>query len=415
MINFILFFFTGVFLIKKFFRHNFFLKKYLIIYFFFKLTFSFTFFYFGFIDFLGDSFQIFEFGDSSVYHEFGSKLKEFWIFGDLFTVPIEMVYDLEQIGFGYIVGLIYYFFGSNPLNVIGVLNLMVLVVLFFFNRLAVNLYPTNNKIDRGVILLSVSPMLLSVSSVMYKDVFIVVFFLGSVFCINRLFENGLNPLRFFLLILFLFILSTLRISFVWLLGAFMLVKLLWSINEIKFLSFRSIFTFLTIITLFIYSLNNYSNVAISLIDSMQQADGLGGKFMTGSMGSINRSNFIFAIPLKVVYVLLIPFPWLQSQGFFTAYLEQILYILDSIYLITIILLVGQYKNIKVSDRKSYIILVLGVLLQIVFMFFPTRRYLLVLEPILLLMIIPFVPNLFIFFKKFMILFFLMLILNVVLA
>lgn len=414
MINLLLFLLVGIILIEKLFSQRFYLKKYLKIYFLFKIFFSFIYFYFGFIEKTGVTFQIFEFGDSHTYHEFGNDLKVYWLYGDLFTVPSEFFLKLEQIGFGYIVGLIYYFIGDNPLNVIGVLNLSIVFLFFLIYKLSTELSYTVNQIDKGIILLSLSPMLFSISSVMYKDIFIAVFFLASLFSINQFFKKGLKLIPIFYSILFILILSSLRISFVWLLICYMLLKLLTNAsNKINNTLFKKI-TIASIIFIFvIYYFFNNSNVALSMINTMQQAEGQGGKFMSGSMGMINSSNFFYAIPLKIIYVLLIPFPWVQSQESKIGYLEQFLYIFDSVYLITILFYLKYNSGIKMKSVKNYFFLIAGILLQISFMYFPSRRYLFIIEPILILLLIPILPNFKFIFKKYLFFFFLMLIVNMI--
>ena len=113
--------------------------------------------------------ELFEYGDSHLYHKVALIYIDEWNKGELFSNPLEIATLLTQWGYGYFLAIVYYFFGPYP--EIGILfnDLFYLIMIIYCRKMYLN-YGADLKLStNGMFVVSFMPILWQVSSTLTKD------------------------------------------------------------------------------------------------------------------------------------------------------------------------------------------------------------------------------------------------------
>lgn len=333
-------------------------------------------------------------GDHHWHHKVGQDLAAFWTWRTLGQVPDYLALQVEQIGYSYFLGILYFITG--PLPETGILfNSLLAFILCILGYKLFLLSGMETKYARtGLLFLFLFPMLWWTSSGLLKDPLVFVVLTGYVVCILSLIRKFKMTIAI-LAGLLLIALVALRFAYLFVGFFIIFIGYLWIShkgNILKKLIFLLSFAFF--LPILIVILNHLELYKLDPLDFSSyfsyffDAERVGGRFMTEGLGQqINLQNFWYALPAKSLYIMTIPFPWFGGDSL-VARVEYLILHMDSIYFITVVVgCVITYlyrKNLLISKERWFLLLIgLTVFVLPLFHPWPTRRHIAVSIPFFL--------------------------------
>lgn len=375
------------------------IKHFLILWIVLKIIFAIVYFDTLFVSRIGNAVTITEYGDSYWHHRVAVNYFEHWSDGKLFTNPTEVTSLVEQWGYDYFLGLLYYITGPLPETGIILNSFLALIFCLLGYRLFILAGLSQKDAQIGLIILSFSPVLWIVSSYLYKDSLLFVVVLACAVEILKILKEFKIP-RILVVMILLGLLIPLRYSYIFVMFLMIVLGSIYlktkSLGK-KFFVFVSYCLLLLLFSVLIdrFALLRSGGIIdmVSYIQTSLQVDTSGGYFMTQGLGrNIGVDNFYYVLPAKAVYILMIPFPWFGGQSI----VDQAEYLfghLDAIYYFSLLAAVGLaflYREKVPISKEQKLLLLVGLLFFLIplFMFFPARRYVAVCVPFFMVYALP---------------------------
>lgn len=374
-----------------------------------SLTYFDSFFVIGGID--GDVSVRGNYGDSSLYHQRAldiASLLSLQIESLLGKLHVCLEYEgLQgniqmlnarsgaQWGYPLLLGVVYLVAGDNPLVAIVANALLMFFTIVVFAKLFIACHLPATQVRIAVWLLLLWPGLWAWSSLLYKDALLYFLVSLALLYIARILRSpALGAWVGFLICLGL--LLPVRYSYV----APLVVAIIFGRSFIPAgdgaprgfwldLSIRIVLAAFVLVVLdgLFGFLTNYPSILYSL-KGLLEIEPTGGRFMS-AQSSIVPTTFggIALIPLRIIYVLLIPFPWfggtfpLEKFDFTVWHADALL----GMWLISAAAIVGiSCRSFKI-DRLQVLLLLVGLIYLALpaFFYWPDRRYTTIAMPILL--------------------------------
>jgi len=365
-----------------------------------KLFLGLAYFNYTFVSYEENIATIYKYGDSFFHHQIAMGYSQYWLEGNLFKNPNYLSPQVEQWGYDYFLGILYYVTG--PLPEIGIIinNFLFLVFCLLSYKLFIIANLSYKDATSGLIILSFAPGLWLWSSYLYKESLLFVVVITSMLGILKMIKEF--KLKWLLLLIVLqILLLTLRYSYVFVIIIMFLVALFY-IKTVR-VDFSKRLAIILLYCLFLFlliictsQLNFYKFGILDVltyINSGLKIETSGGRFMTQGLGkSININNFFYVLPTKALYILVEPFPWFSAHSF----VKLVAYVfshMDAIYYFSLLIAVALafVNGRKISTTKEQkLLLLIGVSFFVIplFMFFPTRRYISVCIPFLMAYALP---------------------------
>lgn len=335
-----------------------------------------------------------QYGDHHWYNKVAQDLAAFWTWGTVGQIPGFLASQVEQIGYPYFLGFLYFITG--PLPETGILfNSLLAFILCILGYKLFLLSGMETKYARtGLLFLFLSPMLWWTSSGLLKDPLVFVVLTSYVVCILSLIRKfKINTV--ILAGLLLIALVPLRFAYFFIAVFITFIGYLWLSrrgNIVRKFGFLLCLVFLLAILVAI--LNHLGLYKFDPLDfgsyffAFYGAEPVGGRFMVeGSSHQIYLHNFWYALPAKALYISTIPYPWFGGDSL-VARAEYLISHMDSVYFITVVVAcVITYlhrKKILIS-KERWALLFIGLIIFIIPLFHqePTRRHIAVSIPFFL--------------------------------
>jgi len=322
-------------------------------------------------------------GDHHWYHKVGQDLASFWTLETVGQVPDFLYLQIEQIGYPYFLGILYFITG--PLPETGILfNSLLAFILCILGYKLFLLSGMETKYARtGLLFLFLFPMLWWTSSGLLKDPLMFVVLTGFVVCILSLIRK-FKIKTAILSGLLLFALAPLRFAYFFV--AIVATLILWISrrgNMVKKLKFLLLFAFL--LPILVGILNHMGLYKFDPLDFVSyffyfyEGERMGGRFMVEGLGQqINLQNFWYAIPVKALYIMAIPFPWFGGDTL-VARTEYLISHIDSLYFITVIIacvITYLYRRKILISKERWALFYIGLIIFMLILFhpWPSRRH-----------------------------------------
>jgi len=359
----------------------------------------------------GDMTVMGNYGDSSLHHQRAVNIASLFslqidsLLGKLhvclqyegFQGNIQMLNALSGAQWGYplFLGVVYLVVGNNPLVGIVANALLMFFTIVVFAKLFIACRLPATQVRVAVWLLLLWPGLWAWSSLLYKDALLYFLVSLTLLFITRILRSPTTGAWAGFLTCVCLILPV-RYSYV----APLVVAIIFGRSFIPApdgasrgfwhdLSIRILlaaFALIVLDSLFGY-LTNYPSILYS-VKGLLELQPTGGRFMSGQ-SSLIPSTFgaIALLPLRLIYILLIPFPWfggtfpLERFDFTVWHTDAIV----GVWLVSATAIVGIfYRSFKIS-RLSVLFLLVGLIYLVipVFFYWPDRRYTTIAMPILL--------------------------------
>lgn len=327
---------------------------------------------------------IIQYGDHHWYHEVGRGLAASWTWETLGQVPDFLASQLEQIGYGYILGILYFITGPLPETGILFNSLLAFILCILGYKLFLLSGLETRYAGTGLLSLFLFPMLWWTSSGLLKDPLVFVVLTAYIVCVLSLIRKfkiktailaglliiALVPLRLGYFIVAVFITF---FGYLWISHG----------NIVKKLKFLLFFVFLLPILVGILNhLKLYKSDPLdfsSYFFYFYEGEPLGGRFMVeGSSQQINLQNIWYALPAKSIYIMTVPFPWFGGDSLVERF-EHLIYHMDSLYFVTVIVAcVITYlyrKKILISKERQFLLFIGLILFSASLVTsYPTHRY-----------------------------------------
>ena len=198
------------------------LRRYLKLWLFVKIILGIIYFNSFFVERSLNETKIVEYGDSFTHHNVATSYFEYWLDGELFINPIEVTYQVEQWGYNYFVGVLYFITGPIPEVAIIVNSFLALILCLLGYKLFIIASSSPKQASYGTVFFSLSPILWSLSSLIYKDMLLFVIILICIIQIYKLMHK-VEIDSFLLLIFLLPILLVMRYSYLFVVLSFMVL------------------------------------------------------------------------------------------------------------------------------------------------------------------------------------------------
>ena len=378
----------------------------------------------------GDSVTIKAYGDSYIHHKVAVMLMNHWskeLINPIVASHLSGQF-VEQWGYSFFLSLLYSVTGPMPETGIIANGLLGFLTCLLGYKLFLLAGLSRPQAFAGLLILFLSPILWLWGSLLYKDSLLYLIVVTCTVLILRLFDN-FQPWRLVALVVLLLVLIPIRYSFT----IPLVVLLTFGSFYFRPLNVRYAFALFAIGCLTLSLLNwsmNYFNIhhetagvsseivqpkpaggsseVVSLksvgqhfvTNIVEAAAGImeskptGGRFMESIIGSQPTwTNFMYVLPARAFYILMIPMPWFGGQSV----QEQIDYVLshvDAVFYFSLIaamaLLTFNRGRIPIS-RTRYLLLGMGLLYFAVPLFFfsPARRYVSISVPFFLAYAMPY--------------------------
>lgn len=363
-----------------------------------KLIFGIIYFSSLYINRVGNLTTIVEYGDNFTHHYVAEAYSNFWKYGQFLSNPIEISSNIEQWGYSYFLGIIYYVTGPLPEVAVMINGFLALILCLLCFKLFNYTKASQIEVRTGVVFLSLMPMLWSLSSMIYKDMLLFTIVLLITILTFKL-KNKIGVSSLLILFALLIPIFLIRYSYFFVMLAFFILGNI-TLRGKKIRNFLLIVPFMLIALIFVenFSLLNLGGFwdVWEYIKKSQMMDSQGGNFMVQSFGMINKTNFLIAIPLKSFYLLLIPFPWFQGNTLIV-FIDHFFQNIDSLYcLIAVFFVIVTIMNRKIAiiNKERKLLLLIAVIFFCIplFMFYPSRRYITIALPFFIAFSLPLLQN-----------------------
>lgn len=344
------------------------------------------------------SLEIYQYGDSFTHHNAAVKYFELWNDGKLFEISNSISSQVEQWGYEYFLGSIYFITGPLPETGVIINSFLFLLLCLLSYKIFILTGISQKNSEIGLVFLSLSPLLWLLSSLLYKELLLFVIILISFICILKL-TKGYGIKWLLCMLIFQIPLLTLRYSYVFAIDILLLIALFYS----RQINLRRRIIVIVICGLFLLAFINFTSHFrmycykitdfFKFVSSSMKIPSLGGAFMTKGLGrAITIDNFYYVIPAKAIYILMIPFPWFGGNSL----VERIDYICSHIdaflylsLLTAVVFTFMQRKRIPLTKEQNLAVLAgIGFLIIPLFMYWPSRRYISICVPFLMAYALP---------------------------
>lgn len=366
-----------------------------------KLILSLVYFNSAFVSYEGNVVTVDNYGDNLTHHQVAVDYSQYWSEGNLFKNPKYLSSKVEQWGYDYFLGLLYYITGPLPEVGIIINNFLFLIFYLFSYKLFIiaNL-PYKDSIS-GLLILLFAPNLWLWSSFLYKEALLYVVVIISIYEILKV-TKEFKLKSLLLLIILQSLLITLRYSYVFIIIVIFFIASFYSMfnekvnfpKKLKIILLSCLFLFILIIVTTRYDFYKYGIIeGFAYIKSGLKIRSMGGNFMTQGLGkSINVNNFFYVLPARALYIIMEPFPWFSARSF-ARIVDHTFRHMDTIYylslLATVVLTFINRQKISITKEQKLLLLT-GILLFAIplFNFYPTGRYISVCIPLLMAYALP---------------------------
>jgi hypothetical protein len=374
-----------------------------------SLTYFNSFFVIGGID--GDMSVMGNYGDSSLYHQRALDIASSFslqidsLLGKLhvcleyegFLGNIQMLNARSGAQWGYplFLAVLYFVAGNNPLVGIVANALLMFFTVMVFARLFIACHLPATQVRVAVWLLLLWPGLWAWSSLLYKDALLYFLVSLALLFIARILRSPTMGAWAGLLTCLCLILPV-RYSYVAPLAVAITLgrsfipaadgapRGFWHDLSIRIL--LAAFALIILDGLFGF-LTNYPSIIFSL-KGLLAAEPTGGRFMSAQSSIVPSTvGGIALIPLRIIYILLVPFPWfggtfpLEKFDFTVWHADALM----GMWLVSAVAIVGiSYRSFKI-DRFAVLLLLVGLIYLALpaFFYWPDRRYTTIAMPIVL--------------------------------
>lgn len=282
--------------------------------------------------------------------------------------------------FSYLVGIIYKVFGINEFAVCCINSLVagfIPILIYLFSKK--NLTETNSRFLAYLSVFSFS--ILANTSILTRDVYIIVFMYASLYSAKLFYEKN-SIIRFLSLIVSIFILFLFRpyaaANIIVAIGiSFLIIKYSFKYKEEKIKIKKSTIPvllfllpiFIIIAVILVYAVNNfyiYSLFSIEdLLESRDVAYGTANTEFNINMALLMNISPVLGILVGYICMFFAPFPW---TWFKFTHIFSIFYVIDTIILYLFLPLF--FRNIKkVLKSKNFVLLLSAFTIFIMFLFY----------------------------------------------
>jgi hypothetical protein len=292
-----------------------------------------------------------------------------WEYTQAWNMGLEISSRSAAYIYSKIIGVIYFISGRVPLLAQFVNVLLGVLIVYYVYKIIIELGATKRSAQIGTVIAALFPTLCLYSAITMRENFISFFAIASVFYFFKWLNSG-TVSKLVLAVAFLLLSSTLH-------GAMILIGIVYAIFFIFYKakikkwrlvskqSFFGIFIVTLVIIIFSSFLMNKIPSDLSLVFS---PDYMGSRVTTQARGGAaylvgftpdSILDIIIQTPVRMMYFLFAPFPWMISSP------DQILGLIDALlYLVLVFYSIGGLKYLKKYNNPSFWAVTLTLLIMI---------------------------------------------------
>ena len=292
-----------------------------------------------------------------------------WEYAQAWKIGLEVSSHSAAYIYSKIIGVIYFISGRVPLLAQFVNVLLGVLIVYYVYKIIIELGATKRSAQIGSVITALFPTLCLYSAITMRENFISFFAIISVFYFFKWLNSG-TVSKLVLAVAFLLLSSALH-------GAMILIGIMYAIFFIFYKAkikkwrlvskqtFLGIFIVILGIILFSSFLMNKIPSDLSLVFS---PDYMGGRVTTSARGGAaylvgftpnSILDIIIQTPVRMVYFLFAPFPWMISSP------GQILGLIDALlYLVLVFYSIRGFKYLKKYNNPAFWAIILTLLIMI---------------------------------------------------